>query len=157
MKSLEKKNYFLTSIPHVPCACASAFGHGGSIRLFHGPVARMVFRTHDGFSFPGTSLRVAFSSSIRAGLGRHYYPEQLQTMYISLSFRCLTIKNQAHQHLTRRRQQHEPNKKVKYCLPLCHFAAKTYMVESFNIQIKMQDIKNGRGTKNSRSYPQRCY
>ena len=49
-------------------------------RILRGPVAQMVFQTHDGFSFPGTSLRVAFSSSIRAGLGQYYYPEQLQTM-----------------------------------------------------------------------------
>ena len=44
----------------------------------------MAFRTHDDFSFPGTGLRVAFSSLILAGLGRHYYPEQLQTMNLSL-------------------------------------------------------------------------
>ena len=82
----QEQSYFSISIPHAPCVCALACGHVESIRQFREPVALMVFRTHDDFSFPGTSLHVAFSSLIRAGLGQHYYLEQLQTMYNTFSF-----------------------------------------------------------------------
>ena len=75
--------FFRPNSLHVPCACASIYGHGVSIRQFHVRAAQMAFQMRDGFSFLGTSLRAAFFSLIRAEPDQHYYHVRRQTSFSS--------------------------------------------------------------------------
>ena len=66
-----------------PSACASACGHGGSIRRLHGRGARTAFRRPGGSSSHGTHLHAEAFSSARGVPGQHYCLVRLRTRSIT--------------------------------------------------------------------------